>query len=125
MSIHTTFQNKYTHKIATDTFLCFVCYKETNSVLTTPGDFFYICSGHLLDASFCSPIFPSNNSDNSKNEKQKESNIEKNTIIKEQNPSHYVLNTRIFYLRQKRLHDQQRETKTLDILKQLKTVPKK
>ncbi|KAI9806196.1 MAG: hypothetical protein M1825_006311 [Sarcosagium campestre] len=37
---------------------CFICYKPTASVLTTPEnkDFFYICKGHLTDRAFCSPL---------------------------------------------------------------------
>lgn len=36
---------------------CWICYKPTTSVLITPNnkDFFYICSGHLVDKGFCQP----------------------------------------------------------------------
>ncbi|KAH7389547.1 VPS4-associated protein 1 [Phaeosphaeria sp. MPI-PUGE-AT-0046c] len=40
---------------------CWICYKPTTSVLITPnnkvreGDFFYICTGHLVDKGFCQP----------------------------------------------------------------------
>lgn len=36
---------------------CWICFKPTTSVLITPNnkDFFFICSGHLVDKGFCQP----------------------------------------------------------------------
>lgn len=51
--------NLYHHRrVAADTAKpCWICYKPTPNVLTTPDnkDFFYICAGHLVDRGFCQP----------------------------------------------------------------------
>ncbi|TVY83124.1 UPF0589 protein [Lachnellula suecica] len=55
-----SFPNVYTHRKVADTASkpCEICYKPSASVLVSPEnkDFFYVCSGHLKDRGFCSPI---------------------------------------------------------------------
>lgn len=37
---------------------CFICFKATSTVLTTPDgkDWFYVCAGHLADKGFATPV---------------------------------------------------------------------
>ncbi|CAG8445425.1 7543_t:CDS:2 [Diversispora eburnea] len=53
-------RNLYTHRTATSERPCFVCSKFTSAVLTTGDglDWFYICTSHLNDSSFASPVVP-------------------------------------------------------------------
>ncbi|RHZ82742.1 hypothetical protein Glove_104g42 [Diversispora epigaea] len=53
-------RNLYTNRTATSERPCFVCSKFTSAVLTTGDglDWFYICTSHLNDSSFASPVVP-------------------------------------------------------------------
>ncbi|KAI1812004.1 DUF1742-domain-containing protein [Poronia punctata] len=52
--------NTWHHRKVADTAAkgCEICFKPSTSVLVTPEkqDFFYVCSVHLKDRGFCSPI---------------------------------------------------------------------
>ena len=52
-------ENIWHHRKVADTSSkgCFICYKPTSSVLTTPDnkDYFYICPAHLKDRNFALP----------------------------------------------------------------------
>ena len=130
----TPFHNKYLHKTATKAASCFICYKETTSVLTTPGDFFYACPGHLKDVFFCSPeslskesskeepvILGLNDTPVGKDGQQDSNSKSKDTDPK---PQYYTLHGKIFYLRQRSHQERQMESDKLHLLSQMKSPPK-
>ncbi|CAK7272916.1 hypothetical protein SEPCBS119000_005376 [Sporothrix epigloea] len=55
-----SFANVYTHRKVAEASAkgCDVCYKPTTSVLITAEnkDFFYVCTSHLKERTFCTPI---------------------------------------------------------------------
>lgn len=49
---------KYERKTAARSGACYICYKDTTTVLRNTADWFYVCNSHLLDYSFCSKVEP-------------------------------------------------------------------
>jgi AAA-ATPase Vps4-associated protein 1 len=75
-------------KTSTRSSSCAICYKATSCVLRNDHDFFFVCSSHLTDASFCKKI---------------PKNI--NTPNVQPSSQYFELHGQICFTREKRLRD--------------------
>lgn len=130
----------YEKKTATEQRDCFICRKDTSTVLRQDGDFFFVCENHLKDVSFCTPVIdPAAASTNASKpsepakavEKDKDAKADPSTTKdnKDQQtvqPEKYKLSSAYHRMREERLIKlQARSTVSrTNLLSQLPAVPK-
>jgi hypothetical protein len=127
-------ENLYLWRTSTKAGQCFVCFKETTAVLTNELDFFYVCTNHIIDQSFCQHVIeqpiPEQLSKQPENLKQPDQPVivdkDKDEVItgKKEIPKvaikipdiakpgpnqKFILHSNIFYMRQR--HVKTKETK--------------